>query len=118
MNLGQGLDETPTRSAQAAASRSDSYHRVGIHKHTFGVVCECPAVELSEGHSQVGSLHHGKVRCVATVQHVHQPDLIVQCLKHCPAKDDISTIAFSYSLEGKVNKYTDLYLKDPELILK
>lgn len=66
-----------------------SHHSVCIHKHTFGVVCELPAVKLSEGHAQVWSLHHGQVRRVPTVHHVHQPDLIVQRLKHCPEKDEI-----------------------------
>lgn len=79
---------TPNRSAQTATPRSDSHHRVCVHKHTFGVVCERPAVELSEGHSQVWSLHHDQVRGVPTVQHVHQPDLIIQRLKHCPEQDE------------------------------
>ncbi|TNN78293.1 hypothetical protein EYF80_011533 [Liparis tanakae] len=49
---------------------------VGVHEHTLAVVCEAPAVQLGEGHAEVGTLHQRQVSRVARVHHVHQEHLV------------------------------------------
>lgn len=57
---------------------------VCIHENTFGVMCQSPAVEFSEGDAKVRPLHQGQVCCVATVQHIHHLHLIIDPLQHRP----------------------------------
>lgn len=47
-------------------------------------MCQCPAVEFSEGDTQLRSLHQCQVCRVATVQDVHQSHLIVEPLQNRP----------------------------------
>lgn len=61
-----------------------SHQCVCVHENTFGIMCESPAVEFGEGDAQVRPLHHGQVRRVAAVQHVHQPHLVVDSPQHRP----------------------------------
>lgn len=72
------------RKQNAQGAQNAAHHSVGIHENTLGVMREGPAVEFGEGHAQVGSLHHGQVCCVATVQHIHHPHLIVDPLERRP----------------------------------
>lgn len=65
-------------------SKPKSNHRVCVHEDTFGVMCESPAVEFGEGDPQVRPLHHGQMRRVAAVQHVHHFDLVEDALQHRP----------------------------------
>ena len=61
-----------------------SHHCVCIHENTFGVLCECPAMEFGEGDPQVRPLHHGQVCRVTAVQHIHQPHLVKDPLQAGP----------------------------------
>lgn len=65
-------------------SKPKSHHCVCVHEDTFGVMCECPAVEFGEGDPQVRPLHHGQMRRVAAVQHVHHSDLVKDPPQHRP----------------------------------
>lgn len=65
-------------------SKPKSHHRVCVHEDTFGVMCESPALEFGEGDPQVRPLHHGQMRRVAAVQHVHHSDLVKDAPQHRP----------------------------------
>lgn len=41
-------------------------------------------MEFGKGDAQVRSFHHGQVCSIPTVQHIHQPDFIIDLTKHCP----------------------------------
>lgn len=47
-------------------------------------MCESPAMEFGEGDAQVRPLHHGQVRRVAAVEHVHHPHLVKDPSQHRP----------------------------------
>lgn len=68
---------------QSKSVRS-SHQCVGVHEDTFWVMYERPAVEFGEGDPQVRPLHHRQVSCVTTVQHIHQPHLVIDPLQHQP----------------------------------
>ncbi len=76
---------------------------VCVHKHTLGVVCESPAVQLGESDTQIRSLHHGQVCRVPAVQHIHQHDFIEDLLKHCPKDIHKHLVLSSESLQHEHN---------------
>lgn len=83
---------------------TETHQCVCIHEDTFGVVCEHPAVELCEGYPQVRPFHHGQVCCVPAIQHIHQPNLVVDSTKHCSETDktpNISTLWMEHTLKAK-----------------
>lgn len=71
---------------RATSGMFQTHQCVCVHENTFGVMCESPAVEFGEGDPQVWPLHHGEVRCVATVQHIHHSHLIINSPQHRPLK--------------------------------
>lgn len=60
----------------SAVVRSVSHQRVRIHEHTLAVVCESPAVQFGERHSQIRTLHEGQVSRIARVHNVHHAHLV------------------------------------------
>lgn len=53
-----------------------SHQSVCVHEHTLAVVCESPAVQFGECHSQVGTLHQGQMSHIARVHNVHHTHLV------------------------------------------
>lgn len=79
-------------------------------------MCERPAVQFGEGDAQVRPLHHGKVRRVAAVQHVHQPHLVIDPPQHSP--NDLQYYEMKRHQPSKWKKRTDRNTDrcDPEML--
>lgn len=56
---------------------ASSHQSVRVQENTLAVLCESPAVQLGECHSQVRTLHQGQMCHVARVHNVHHTHLIV-----------------------------------------
>jgi hypothetical protein len=53
-----------------------TYHGVGVEEDSLGVLREAPAVELREGHAEVGTLDQGQVAVIVRVEDVHLLHLV------------------------------------------
>lgn len=83
-HLGRSTSAQGEKSVAAVTPEPKSHHRVRVHEDTFGEMRESPAVEFGEGDPQFRPLHHGQVRRVAAVQHVHHQDIVKDPPQHGP----------------------------------
>jgi len=68
------------------------YQRVGVHEDALGELCEAPAVQLGEGHSELGSRQQLQVVSVVTVMDVHYCHHVIQLLQMMPTNNTTDII--------------------------